>query len=372
MSTMCRQTNNFAIYGMLQNHLCLNIKTYYPDISPGEIVIRGNKKPKLNKLSFRFDFEVISKGNKFGKRGLVIKIPRYPDMQKISVAMSDYTLKKGAKKEFQALCQLFNYFSSLKDNSLGAIRPLDYIEDLNGIVTEAVSGKNLDKEINKISIKIISNKFKKEYLCQHLECCGRWLRSLHHMPYDETQIVPFDPKEDLQIVKNILSKLHEYKIKTSFLHFINDFMQREFNEISSQFDKKDAVLLHRDFQARNILVTDGKIVPFDTDLDKKGLKDRDIAKFICSLRITKSRLLFDRTLFDHVLVRKFENIFLSSYFGNNTYSQKILNWYMLWATLQKWNQFYKIIHLQKGLPYNVFFRLWVNRIFEDEIVQMLK
>ena len=204
-----------------------------------------------------------------------------------------------------------------------------------------------------------------------MEYCGKWLRLLHHMPWHE-EVDHFDLKQDLQVINNILSRLAQYNIKRNLLEFINGFVCDEFYKIFSLLEEQDIVLLHQDFQTRNIFLTNGKIVPFDTLLDKKGIRYRDIGKFICSLRITKVRFLFDRTLFDHAVIKELENRFLLGYFGDKDFSRTLLNWYLLWAILQKWNQFHKIARFQgKLVPCKMISKLWINRIFEEEISRIV-
>jgi len=374
MDMMLRQHRDDSPFGIIEDYVHSHIIAGYPDISADDVVIGGKRRPKLNKLSFRFDLEITSKGNRFKKKRLVVKIPREFGRRDISNATSDRSLRRAGKREYEALCQLFDYVKGLKDDTLGAVRPMGYVDRINGIITEEVSGTTIDREVNRTSIRLVANGSQRRCLLESTGRSGKWLRSLHHMPW-KGKVEPFDIEQDLLVVSNILHKLGRYNIKKSFLADIGDFVSRQFNRICSMVSEGDVVLLHRDFQARNIVVADDneRVVPFDTSLGKYGVRYRDISKFICSLRITKARFLFHRTLFDHAMIREYAKAFLFGYFGEEVVSRPMLNWYLLWAILQKWNQFNKILRSQKiVLPCNMISNLWINRIFETEIRSILR
>lgn len=167
-----RDSEDLALTEDIINLVYQKVPTYFPDIEPGFSLVR--RSTKVDYFSFLLEIDIVSN---HGERiaGVFVKISRR-DWSHCSLRkeLNNPEAIKAGKEEY---LNLVNLSKCAADSliTVGWIKPLDYYEEFNAIVTAKVFGIDLFKVCQKAR-----KGTKEEELClMAIKSCGEWLGEFH-------------------------------------------------------------------------------------------------------------------------------------------------------------------------------------------------
>lgn len=247
--------------------------------------------------------------------------------------------KAGAEEkhrlQYTAHKAIYDYFTSLDKEQLGAIRVLDYLPQHCAILTEGENGPSLGKLL-----------LRKNHLCAThaaddllpaFQNVGKWLRMYHTMPKKEDVIVR-DSHRDEYI--EAINKLTDFLVKT-----VGDeaFFRENALTVTNKANEFLPASLplglgHGDFAMRNIFVGENaRVTVFDTLANWRTPIYKDIGYFLNDLKFSFPQVISQGLAFGPDQLMPYECSFLKGYFENKPIPYAEIRLYETFALLDKWS-----------------------------------
>ena len=237
--------------------------------------------------------------------------------------------------QYTAHKTIYDYFTSLDKEQLGAIRVLDYLPQHCAILTEGASEPSLRKlwwRKNHLFATHAS-----EDLLPAFQNVGKWLRMYHTMPKKEDVNVRDSHRDDyLEAINQLTDFLvktvgHEAFFRENALTVTNK--ANEFLPASLPLG-----LGHGDFALRNIFVGENaRVTVFDTLANWRTSIYKDIGYFLNDLKFYSPQVISEGFAFGPDQLMAYEYSFLKGYFENNPVPYAEIRLYETFALLDKWS-----------------------------------
>jgi hypothetical protein len=278
--------------------------------------------------------------------------------------------------QYTAHKTIYDYFTSLDKEQLGAIRVLDYLPQHCAILTEGASEPSLRKlwwRKNQLFATHASDD-----LLPAFQNVGKWLRMYHTMPKKEDVNVRDSHRDDYIEAINKLSDFlgktvgHEVFFRENALTVTNK--ANEFLPASLPLG-----LGHGDFALRNIFVGENaRVTVFDTLANWRTPIYKDIGYFLNDLKFSFPKLISQGFAFGPDQLMEYEYSFLKGYFENNPIPYAEIRLYETFALLDKWSSaiaksfrkraFLKVV----GRPRLILINRYSKRRIKSLLAELLK
>jgi hypothetical protein len=237
--------------------------------------------------------------------------------------------------QYTAHKTIYDYFTSLDKEHLGAIRVLDYLPQHCAILTEGVSEPPLRK------LLLRKNRFftthSSDDLLPAFQNVGKWLRLYHTMP-KKVDVKIRDSKRDDYI--GAVNKLTDFLVKTVGHEAF--FRENALTIINTANEFLPASLPlglgHGDFALRNIFVGENaRVIGFDTLAYWRTPIYKDIGFFLNDLKLSNARGIRQGFAFGPDQLMAYESSFLKGYFDDNPVPYAEIRLYETFALLDRWS-----------------------------------
>lgn len=237
--------------------------------------------------------------------------------------------------QYTALRSIYEYFTRLNKEQLGAIRVLDYLPQYNAIFTE----ESNDPRLRQIFLRNnrLSSAFTHDELITAFQNVGVWLRIYHTMP-KEADVKIRNPHRDDYI--DAIIKL-------------TDFLERALRD-KSFFQKTASIVIdrgrialpellplglgHGDYAMRNILIgSNARVTVLDTFAKWRTPIYEDIGYFLNELKMSYPQVVSQGLAFSSDQLAAYECAFLKGYFDRQTIPYAAIRLYEMMALLDKWS-----------------------------------
>ncbi|HEU0295010.1 MAG TPA: hypothetical protein VFR47_19870 [Anaerolineales bacterium] len=237
--------------------------------------------------------------------------------------------------QYSALKAIYEYFTSLHTQNLGAIRVLDYLPEYDAIFTE----ESYDLKLRQLFFRKnrLYSKFFDNGLIPAFRNAGAWLSAYHKMPKDEDVFPRDSHREDYM---EAIIKLKDFLVKTlgdeSFFNTTSSILLNEAQEI---FPKSLPLGLgHGDFAPRNILIgPDARVTVLDTLARWRTPIYEDIGYFLNELKTSYPQVVSQGLAFSANQLATHEQAFLKGYFDQEPIPYSAIQLYEALALLDKWS-----------------------------------
>lgn len=276
---------------LLKERIKKKLLIYFPDLSNiVDYVVKGRlfKGPSSNPI---FLFAICESYSKIAKELFVKLAPVFPENNE-------------GLTEFKLLSRLT---TRLKGN-LRVVRPLDFYEDINALLTEKIDGQNL-KRVLLQNNSYFSSQGAKDRVFYYIMLCAKWLRELHNLEGGGV--------EQLFSAENIINKSNLDKFIVS-LNLPKHQRTNVISAIDNLFShckriKLPITIFHGDFGPGNIIVNGDSIYVLDLSYNGKAPIYFDIGYFLVSMDTINP---FPQQIFyRYSALEELKTIFLREYFG---------------------------------------------------------
>lgn len=235
---------------------------------------------------------------------------------------------------YSALSAIYEYFLSLNQKNLGAIRVLDYLPEYQAIFTEESS----DPKLRQLFLRKnrLYSPFPDNELTPAFQNVGTWLNVYHKMPKEEDVKVRDSDREDYLAA---IVKLRDFLAKT-----VGD--ESFFKEVSSVLISRAQAILpeslplglgHGDFALRNILIgPNARVTVLDTFAKWRAPIYEDIGYFLNDLKMSFPQVISHGLAFSLARLTTYEQAFLKGYFAQKPIPYSVIRLYEALALLDKW------------------------------------
>ena len=236
---------------------------------------------------------------------------------------------------YTALTTIYDYYTSLDKEQLGAIRVLDYLPQYHAVFTEESNDPKLrDLFFRENRLRF---PFGHAALSTAFQNVGMWLRLYHIMPKDRDVQVRHQGRNDyieaITTIKDFLAKT----LKSDAL----------FKETASRLiDTAREVLPeslplglgHGDYAMRNVLIGPiSRVTVLDTFAKWRAPIYEDIGYFLTDLKMSSPQVLSQGFAFRPNQLATYEQAFLEGYFGQDPIPYPAIRLYEALALLDKWS-----------------------------------
>lgn len=239
------------------------------------------------------------------------------------------------RRHYTALKAIYEYFTNLDNQTLGAIRALDYLPEYHAVFTE----ESADPKLGQLFIR--KNRFYALFsdaeLTPAFRNVGAWLSAYHKMPKEEDIDIRHAHRKDY--VEAII-QLKVFLVKT-----LGD--ERFFETASSILlnaaektlpDSLPLALGHGDFSPRNILIgPDARVTVLDTFATWRTSLYEDIGYFLNDLKMNYLQVVSQGFAFGAGQLAAYEQAFLEGYFDHEPIPYSAVRLYEALALLDKWS-----------------------------------
>lgn len=290
---------------------------------------------ETNYWSFSFNIDIVEKS---GNKGVYVKIPNVNRIQKVMKPLSkaDRLL---AKKEYESLVFLNQSWCS-NDIGVSFIKPLDFLEEYNAIVTERAYGNFFFEKFRRFALlRKLKRNISHDTVNDSMFRLGKALSRFHNLYCTK---VDFKGTKVVSKIIGYCSKLNLFGVNQRKLEYI----LRSIKHVHDYKVSVHSTITLKGLDVRNILVDDtGRLFLFDPGAMKPDYNEADLARFIATCRILYwgSMTLFLR-LCPH---RSYEESFLKGYFGCGNKPGKILIVLIIKELFKHWVMAYEELQLKK-------------------------
>ena len=261
---------------------------------------------------------------------IIAKITRTPEQDDFTNSWRSPELVQRGLREHQCLQEVVEHFRSAP-RDLQALHPICYIEEINAVITKYVSGQGI--WLNALHPRRLLHWHTAGGAEIILHKAGRWLRWLHSIQRSE----PSEPRKSR--ASDSLASLHQHS--QQLIEWGVDV--RRSNNWQTALDKLEtvssplSVWLHGDFHPGNLwILPDGRLLCFDTALERHGSPYEDLGKFTAALKSRRTRVLSAGRFPADVIIQRLESAFLDGY-----HQGEPVNYLSLWLfegryLFQKW------------------------------------
>lgn len=274
-----RDSEDLALTEDIINLVYQKVPTYFSDIQPGFSLVR--RSTKVDYFSYLLELDIISPNGECNY-GVFVKISRR-DWSHCSLKkeINNPEARKAGKEEYLNLVNL----SKCAVGSLimvGWIKPLDYYEEFNAIVTAKVFGIDLFKVCQKAR-----KGTKEEELCLiAIKSCGEWLSEFHK----KTKLKDDDGMlTNVPNVKNEIAFYQENLEKYYSGKWFLNLLKGQINKLLVNFGDAELNIAAsiEGLEIRNAVISREGIFFLDPGGISRSFVYQDLAHFIVSLIILK-------------------------------------------------------------------------------------
>jgi hypothetical protein len=273
--------------------------------------------------------------------------------------------------QYTALTTIYDYFTSLNKESLGAIRVLDYLPQYHALFTEESS----DPRLRKIFLENnrMYSAWTTDQLMDVFENVGTWLRVYHTMPKEEDVKIRHSKREDY--LEDVL-KLTEFLGKSlrdgPFFHRVAVTVTSRASQVLPE--SLPLGLGHGDYAMRNILIgSNARVTVLDTFAKWRTPIYEDIGYFLNELKMSYPQVISQGLAFSSAQLHTYECAFLRGYFEKQSIPYAAIRLYEMLALLDKWSSVVAKSSQQQRLT-RITSRLrmiLINRYFEKRTKSLL-
>jgi len=237
--------------------------------------------------------------------------------------------------QYTALSNIHEYFTSLDNRQLGAIRVLDYLPEYHAVFTEESSDPKLQRLFLRESR--LRSPFTHTELTTAFQNVGIWLHMYHTMPKREDVQVRHQDRDDY--IEAII-KLTDFLAKAwgdkAFFTQTASIIINNAREILPE--SLPLGLGHGDYAMRNILIgPNARVAVLDTFAKWRTPIYEDIGYFLNGLKTSYLQVISHGLLFSSSQLRTYEHAFLKGYFGSRSIPYPAIRLYEILALLDKWS-----------------------------------
>lgn len=270
-------------------------------------------------------------------RSVVVKVPtrigRPPGSERIPLSPPiylDHTTR--AEREYQALVNITDLLRKIDDDRFGIVLPLDYVKQMNAVITEAVEAPTMKAVFRRVSR--LHFRAPPQVLGAALSHAGAWLREYQKLP-STFGSVRSSRDEFLAGVEELCRALQPIARSKNFL----DSLPREMDGLARQFLPRLLPLgaAHGDFAQSNVLIGGrGRIFVLDTAAGWNAPVFEDLAYFVVGMECSRLQILTDGSAFSARSLSEARAAFLDGYFGPEG-EPHAFRLYELQLALEKWS-----------------------------------
>ena len=289
----------------------------------------------LEKLWSAIYFMTLTERDK--KHRIVVKVSRFPGQQRAEVSWEDDNLIDRGVREYDSLVRIYEHFQSQPNAMLCAARPIAFIRAINGIVMDFIDGFSFYQSCMKPK-RILAPNGKKR--AQELAYrTGEWLRIFH------------DISLELPETTTELDRLYSPSHAKKWLFEAIERIQKRgadptkwaiWADIESTLNSLDSdvhVWVHSDFHMGNAMVlAEGRILSFDTALDKQDHPYTDVGKFLADIQSRASNTMSLRSIPSLATVENLRQGFLEGYLQGRPSNRQLLALYEGQYLFEKWDK----------------------------------
>lgn len=280
--------------------------------------------------SFIIRYRLLIESN---KRYLLVKIPHKPNLTDLQKSLQDETLKKPARDEYEQLLITWQVFDSMNDPDCTAVQPMDFLDKWNAIVMLEVQATPLRDMVKKPQIGF-GQPEATDHFVGHLHKAIRWLRYFHDkVGGSESRDLS---KELMRARLNKISKDVANHIGSRYnVLAILDILR---SQIEKSAGRERIALVHGDFHASNILITNqNQVCVLDPRVhsDKSSVY-KDLATLLIDLSLKPIPMVTGGKFSQNFLQKSRQSV-IESYFEPGEFEPSILNFYCACEALFKWS-----------------------------------
>ena len=245
---------------------------------------------------------------------------------------------------YTALLTIYEHFTSLGNQQLGAIRVLDYVPQYCAILSEESKDQNLRQLF--LRETRLRSPFNYDRLTAAFQNVGIWLRVYHAMP----------KKEDVKVRHHHRDEYIEAIIR------LTDFLAKSWGD-EPFFEKTASIIItkareilpeslplglgHGDYAMRNILLgQNAHVTVLDTFAKWRTPIYEDIGYFLNRLKMSGPQVASQGLAYSSDQIRAYEHAFLKGYFEQTSIPYPAIRLYEILALLDNWSGV--ITHYHQG------------------------
>jgi hypothetical protein len=322
----------------IEDHVARNARHYFPEL---------DKVERIGRHAYELDYWSISAvisvtDNLACVRKAFVKMPKVNIRQHLIAEIAlDTAARHSAQVEFASFSKIFGIGGW--PHGCAPIRPLDYIEPLNALITAHVASKDLFRVCRAATLSTLMMRAPGPGVHGALLRCGRWLRHFHEScSSGETALVPVD---------DLFARIQEHADGISAeLHGRTELNRMLDTLLSAPAPRctLPVTCTAEGFELRNILVTsDNTVYLVDPGATTPGSGLEDISHFLMS-----QEMLFWGTLLLPVRLQALKGhraAFLRGYFDSQP-PPAVLRWFLVKEILRQWKEAYFIVRFKQGGP----------------------
>lgn len=348
----------------LRQHLAVAASRYYPELASEELQIELAGAAPHN-ASTIYHFRLQANGC---EHGVLVKTPPLAVLHPPAVQLTAPEIK--FRSEYEALVDIHAHFNRLGDTRFGAVRPLDFVAEVLGIVMEEVSYPTLRSKFSRTSRLQPWQRTNESFI--PFRHAGGWLRTFHALDRGE-HATPRDVDRDafLTVLNGLAEILSSAIGDQSFFQKLTTRLHQEALQVLPV--QMPLGLTHGDYALRNLLVAPGnRVLALDTQARWLMPVYEDVAYFLTGLITTWPQVLSQGLVFEAGHLQRCEQEFLQGYFEHEAIPWEIIRLFRLKLMLQKWSAKTLSVQRQPGSRYASTLRQrLLHRFFYKAVTAML-
>jgi thiamine kinase-like enzyme len=330
----------------------------------------ANTTPEELHRRYSFIFRYQIRQSNGAQTPILVKIPHESWMHTFREAIGSSHIQDVIRNEYETMTAIADAIEASNHQKLFAIRPKAILLDFNALVMDEISIQMLKKQLIMLPI-ILGAKEEWHQFEMYLNLSGDWLKVIHEK-YSTNTLVSLYDLGIMEKVEGILVRLEQSQNR-SLRH-----LRKLFDDLyeSSRKEQIRISSLHNDFHPGNIFMTDeGKVGVLDPNWLDSGPIFLDIASMLVYPATGRSQVLTLGTIFRGSLQRRYEQAFLSRYFGKSKIPYAALFLYCAVAVLEKWYDNEELIRTNNSKLYRFgswFLIPWIGYYFQRLIKDYLE
>ena len=261
----------------------------------------------------------------------VVKCPRAPDGESHLPGRDIRSLGARNRAEFSSLGAIRDHFARQHDPRLAAIDVVTYLPGVEGFVMGRFDGQPLFDGCLRVLHQLRPRR--RKLANEGVRRAGAWLRWLHQMPLEHlNEPVRHSPQDAAAAIRREIGALVAGGVSEDTLPL------GLLEAIADEARDSRRVATHSDYHLRNVvLLDDGRVLGFDTALNRVDSPCCDIGRFLADLRTRRSRILTGARLPTERRARRLEAAFLDGY-SDLRLDRRTIALYEAQSMLWKWRE----------------------------------
>lgn len=335
---------------IFRDHIEQHARAYFPELTADSVTVKlRTKQERPFAVLYRYDVKAETQSY-----SIIVKVP-VRDLPRDTVKKSDYEkpllFQQANSQEmhllqYTALTFIYQYFSQLNDENLGAIHVLDYLPEYHAVVME----ESFDPRLQKLFLN--ENRFQSRFTDQDLNSAfrnaGKWLQKYHTMPKEQGVQFRHQTRGDyIEGIVTLTDFLANAWGDEAFFKHIASNIVRKCEEILPE--SLPLGLGHGDYALRNILVgRNARVTVLDTFSKWRVPIYEDIGYFLNNFKTTYPQVASQGLLYSSNQMYSYEHAFLTGYFGTGYIPYLNIRLYEMLALLDKWSSLMNHYHKRSG------------------------